>query len=54
MGFGFGVLRLAPDQFWRLTPREFAAAVRGHAPAAGSPAAPDRAGLARLMARFPD
>lgn len=21
MGFGLGVLRLAPDQFWRMTPR---------------------------------
>ena len=27
MGFGLGVLRLAPDQFWRMTPRELACAV---------------------------
>ena len=28
MGFGFGVLRLSPDAFWRMTPRELAAAMR--------------------------
>jgi len=52
MGFGFAVLRLSPDAFWRLTPRELAAAVRtlSPAPAPGL----DRAGLATLMARFPD
>lgn len=29
MEFGFGVLHLAPDQFWRFTMREFWAAVEG-------------------------
>ena len=24
IGFGFGVLRLSPEQFWRMTPRELA------------------------------
>ena len=24
IGFGLGVLRLSPDQFWRMTPRELA------------------------------
>lgn len=52
IGFGLGVLRLAPDAFWRMTPRELAwaiAAVRG--PEA---APPDRAALDDLMRRFPD
>lgn len=51
MGFGLGALRLSPRDFWRMTPRELAAAMRGPAPP--SPAA-DRAGLAALMAAFPD
>jgi uncharacterized phage protein (TIGR02216 family) len=52
IGFGLGVLRLAPDQFWRMTPRELAcavAAVRGPLTAP-----PDRAMLDQLMRRFPD
>lgn len=55
MGAGFGLLRLSPDAFWRMTPRELAAALS--ALSALLPAAPeaiDRAGLAALMARFPD
>jgi uncharacterized phage protein (TIGR02216 family) len=52
MQFGFGVLRLSSDAFWRMTPRELAQAiiaVRGHA----------AAGIARgdfdaLMKAFPD
>lgn len=52
MQFGFGVLHLAPDAFWRMTPRELSQAViavRGHS------ATPlDRDGLAALMQRFPD
>lgn len=52
MGAGFGLLRLAPDAFWRMTPRELAAALSALLPAA--PEAIDRAGLAALMARFPD
>jgi uncharacterized phage protein (TIGR02216 family) len=52
MAVGFGVLRLAPDQFWRMTPREFAAALRG---LYGEPATPiDRASFDALTARFPD
>ena len=27
IGFGLGVLRLAPEQFWRMTPRELAYAI---------------------------
>ena len=51
MRFGLGVLRLSPRDFWRMSPRELAAAwgaVMG-----------DRGSLARneldgLMERFPD
>lgn len=52
IGFGLGVLRLSPEAFWRMTPRELAAAieaVRGPATARL-----DRAGLQDLMRRFPD
>jgi uncharacterized phage protein (TIGR02216 family) len=51
IGFGFGVLRLPPEQFWRMTPRELAyaiEAVRGR----GAPL--DRMGFSDLMKRFPD
>ncbi|MEP9352044.1 rcc01693 family protein [Xanthobacter sp. KR7-65] len=52
MGAGLGLLRLAPDAFWRMTPRELAAAL---APLLPAPAdGLDRAGLAALMARYPD
>lgn len=52
LAFGLGTLRLAPDQFWRMTPRELAAAVRG---LCGDPAPPlDRAAFEALAARFPD
>ena len=27
IGFGLGVLRLPPEQFWRMTPRELAYAI---------------------------
>lgn len=52
IGFGLGVLRLPSQEFWRMTPRELAAAieaVRGPATARL-----DRAGLEDLMRRFPD
>ena len=52
LAFGLGVLRLAPDCFWRMTPRELAHAVRG---VKGMPAAPlSRTVFAELMKRFPD
>nr|WP_026363283.1 phage tail assembly chaperone [Methylopila sp. M107] len=51
-GFGLGVLRLAPKDFWAATPAEIAAAARGMA---GPPAKPlTRGELAALIARFPD
>lgn len=52
MGAGFGLLRLSPDAFWRMTPRELAAAM-----SALLPPPPDhlaRGDLEALMARFPD
>ncbi len=52
MAFGFGRLRLAPGDFWAMTPRELAAAVEG---VVGVPPAPlDRGALAALIARYPD
>lgn len=52
IGFGLGVLRLSPDAFWRLTPRELAHAAE--AVLGPAPAAPDRSALEALMRRFPD
>jgi uncharacterized phage protein (TIGR02216 family) len=52
MAFGLGVLRLAPDRFWAMTPREIAAAAEGiFGPL---PEMPMRATLEQLMAVFPD
>lgn len=52
MTIGLGLLRLAPRDFWQMTPREFEAACRG---LFGEPAgATDRAALADLMRQYPD
>lgn len=51
IGFGLGVLRLSPEQFWRMTPRELAYAIEA---ASGRNAPLDRNALAQLMARYPD
>jgi uncharacterized phage protein (TIGR02216 family) len=48
IGFGLGVLKLPPEAFWRMTPRELAA-VRGR-----TVSSLPRAGLDELMRRFPD
>jgi uncharacterized phage protein (TIGR02216 family) len=46
------VLRLSPDDFWRMTPRELSYAI---AAVTGVTMAPiDRAILTDLMTRFPD
>lgn len=52
IGFGLGVLRLTPEHFWRMTPRELAYAVAARR-------GPDRELLDRktfdgLMQQFPD
>lgn len=51
IGFGLGVLRLPPEQFWRMTPRELAYAIEA---VRGRAAPLDRGRLADLMKRFPD
>lgn len=51
IGFGLGVLRLSPDEFWRMTPRELAyaiEAVRGR----GAPL--NRDAFTEMMKRYPD
>lgn len=50
MQAGLGHLRLPPDAFWRMTPRELAAALGLMA----AREACDRARLLDLMRRFPD
>lgn len=52
MQFGFGVLRLPPDVFWRMTPRELAHAITAVRGVAAPPL--ERGGLDDLMRRFPD
>ncbi|MEI2735316.1 MAG: rcc01693 family protein [Rhodoblastus sp.] len=53
MRFGLGVLRLAPRQFWNMTPRELHAAAEGlFGPRNGG--APSREKLDALMRAFPD
>ena len=51
IGFGLGVLKLAPDAFWRMTPRELAYAIEA---ASGRGVPLDRDALRQLMARYPD
>ena len=51
IGFGLGVLRLSPEQFWRMTPRELAYAIEA---VSGRGAPLDRGGFAELMKRYPD
>lgn len=52
MAFGLGVLRLAPCDFWSMTPRELASAAEGvYGPERASPS---RAELDELMRAFPD
>lgn len=52
MQFGLGVLRLPPEAFWKMSPRELAAAWGA---VLGDRAGPlDRPGLEALMERFPD
>lgn len=58
MRFGLGALGLAPRDFWRMTPAEFDAAVKGRA-GIFSARSGKRPGMTRerfgaLSARFPD
>lgn len=49
MAIGLHRLRLSPDTFWRMTPREFAAAL-----GARTPQTPSLERFRALMASFPD
>lgn len=52
IGFALGVLRLSPQAFWSMTPREIALAIEA---AQGPFVRPmDRDALAALMTAFPD
>ncbi len=53
MGFAFSVLRLSPDAFWAMTPRELAAAIRFATGGRNGPRA-GRATLEAMMRAFPD
>jgi uncharacterized phage protein (TIGR02216 family) len=52
IGFGLGVLRLPPDAFWRMTPRELSCAIAAITGRADATIA--RAELEGLMQAFPD
>ncbi|WP_375411228.1 rcc01693 family protein [uncultured Bradyrhizobium sp.] len=52
MQFGFGVLHLSPDAFWKMTPRELAQAIIAVRGRLASPLA--RRDLDALMQAFPD
>lgn len=52
MAIGLGVLRLAPKDFWTMTPREFERAV--NLSVGRRSTAPTRDALGHLMAAFPD
>ena len=54
MAFGFGVLGLAPSEFWSMTPRELTAALSIYATASPGSIAPRPDELANLMQRHPD
>jgi uncharacterized phage protein (TIGR02216 family) len=51
MGFGLGVMRLSPEAFWRMTPRELSAAIRA---VTGERSPLTRATFDELLKRFPD
>ena len=52
MRVGLGVLRLSPDDFWAMTPREFAAAASGLSTLRLQP--PTRPQIENMMKSFPD
>lgn len=52
IGFALGILRLPPDSFWRMTPRELAFAIAAAGGRTGEPLR--RADLDDMMTRFPD
>jgi len=54
MAAGLGLLGLAPQAFWAMTPRELEAALRGRLGTGMSLGPPTRGELATLMQAFPD
>jgi uncharacterized phage protein (TIGR02216 family) len=52
MQFGFGVLHLSSEAFWRMTPRELAQAITGSRGRAPAPI--ERTDFDALMQQFPD
>jgi uncharacterized phage protein (TIGR02216 family) len=54
MAAGLGTLRLAPCDFWAMTPRELDAALRGAVGLVASKPGMTRGDLAALMAAYPD
>jgi uncharacterized phage protein (TIGR02216 family) len=54
MTAGLGTLRLAPRDFWSMTPRELDAALRGALGLVAMAPAMTRSDLEGLMAAFPD
>lgn len=54
MTAGLGILRLAPRDFWSMTPRELDAALRGALGLVAMSPAMTRSDLVALMASYPD
>jgi uncharacterized phage protein (TIGR02216 family) len=54
MAAGLGTLRIPPSEFWRMTPKEIDAALRGYFGVTTINNAPSRADLQQLMQLFPD
>ncbi len=52
IGFGLGILRLSPKNFWAMTPRELAHAIR--AVQGPQPEPMTRNALSELMRAYPD
>ena len=54
MAAGLGSLALPPSEFWRMTPKEIDAALRGRFGLGKALDIPTRSDLAQLMQLFPD
>ena len=54
MRFGLGVLGLGPAEFWKMTPGEFEAAVKGRLGQLSDDTPLSRDRLNTLLQRFPD
>jgi uncharacterized phage protein (TIGR02216 family) len=54
MAAGLGTLRIPASEFWRMTPKEIDAALRGYFGISATTSAPSRDNLHQLMQLFPD